>query len=66
MGGGLLTTDDYLSNKVYSLTRLLFVRVKLKQQKLMTYMMMTLHYPNIEDMPDVTSVDKIVEVKRVS
>jgi hypothetical protein len=26
----------------------------------------SLHYPNIEDMPDVTSVDKIVEVKRVS
>jgi hypothetical protein len=25
-----------------------------------------MHYPNIEDMPDVTSVDKIVEVKRVS
>jgi hypothetical protein len=25
-----------------------------------------LHYPNTEDMPNVTSVDKIVEVKRVS
>jgi predicted phosphohydrolase len=39
---------------------------KKRCEKSYSRLLIGVHYPNIEDMPDVTSVDKIVEVKRVS